>query len=264
MVMAALLASIVTFSGHPASAVGTDACADSRESTMDSSYQTGIFPLKERDLPVIVFDGAVLFTAGMTIDADGAPNAYGPHNHGLDYTASAKGAHGWVSVVTDRSGRPVVQKIGPYRGYYISTTSLRQGHAHNLTDPRQYVDATRIPYIALPPDFAAQFGIRLGDLARVTNHANGSSAYAVFADVGPRGRIGEGSIALARKLGIPSNPRRDSAAEGVTYLVFPGSTLPSGGLITAAKIRSRAVRLYHSWGGTERVSGCALAVAPIR
>src|SRR5205807_6172440 len=110
-----------------------------------------LFALKDRNLPVLKLSGAVMFTAGMTIDADGAPNAYGPKNRGLDFTANARGATGWVALVTNTKGRPVVQKTGPYRGYYVSTTSLLQ---QNITDPRnpkKYLDATRIPYIALPP-----------------------------------------------------------------------------------------------------------------
>jgi hypothetical protein len=214
-----------------------------------------VFALKTEDLPVFTIHGGVLFTAGMTIDADGAPNAYGPKNSGLDYTANARGAGEWVSLVTDRKGRPIVQRTGPYRGYYVSTTSLEQENISDLRDPRRYLDARRIPYIALPPDFARQFGIGLGDLARVVNTQTGRSAYAIFADVGPKGRIGEGSIALANKLGIPSNPRHDSVADGVTYLIFPGSALSTTRAITRARINSAGARLYRTWS---KRKNCAL------
>jgi hypothetical protein len=250
-----LLASTVTLSNPATKGVRYDRPpAQSQES--DCSFQTDIFPLRDQDLMVSSADGGVLFEAGMTIDADGAPNAYGPHNRGLDYTANARGAEGWVSLVTNRNGHPVIQKSGPYRGYYVSTTSLQQGNSRNERDPRRYIDATRIPYIALPPDFASKFEIHLGDLAVVVNRANGLAAYAIFADVGPKGRIGEGSIALARQLGIPSNPRHDSAVDGVIYLVFPGSAPPAGSRITVFKVRSSASRLYRRWGGTERLEAC--------
>jgi Fungal chitosanase of glycosyl hydrolase group 75 len=218
------------------------------------------FPLKERDLSVIKSDGGILFTAGMTIDADGAPNAYGPHNRGLDYTANAKGAHGWAALVTNEKGRPVIQKSGPYRGYYVSTTSLQQVNAGDERSPKRYVDATKIPYIALPQDFARTFDIKLGDLAVVVNQANGRSAYAIYADVGPKGRIGEGSIALAKALGIPANPRHDSAVDGIAYLIFPGSGQDNGG-ITARRVKSTAARIYHRWGGAQRLRTCDLLVA---
>src|SRR2546423_15158943 len=156
------------------------------------------FALKTRDLPVWELGGGVLFTEGMTVDADGAPNAYGPKNKGLDYTANARSAHGWAALVTNRQGNPVRQKSGPYRGFYVSTTSLEQRSVTDVANPKRYVDARTIPYVALPRDFADRFGIALGDLMVVFNERNGRSAYAIYADVGPRGRIGEGSIAWLR------------------------------------------------------------------
>jgi hypothetical protein len=71
--------------------------------------------LQSRKLAVHINSGAVLFSAGMQIDADGAPNAYGPNNTGLDYTANAKNGDNWVGVATDSSGKPVVQRSGRYR-----------------------------------------------------------------------------------------------------------------------------------------------------
>lgn len=224
----------------------------------DCSSQSENFPLTDNDLPVIHSNSAILFTAGMTIDADGAPNAYAPHNRGLDYTANARGAHGWVALVTNDDGRPIVQKRGTFRGFYVSTTSLQQPNVDNLRNPKRHIDAIKVPYIALPSDFARRFNIQLGDFAVVLNQANGRSAYAVFADVGPKGRIGEGSIALAKQLGIPANPRHDSAEGGITYLIFPGSALSPDRDVTARRVKSSAAWLYHRWGGTQRLRGCEL------
>ncbi|HEY6253759.1 MAG TPA: glycoside hydrolase family 75 protein [Candidatus Angelobacter sp.] len=224
----------------------------------DCLFQSESYQLKKQELTVARATDGIFFTAGMTIDADGAPNAYAPHNRGLDYTANARGAHGWVALVTSQSGHPVIQKHGAYRGYYVSTTSLQQSNMYDERDPKKYIDATKVPYIALPPDFAKRFNIILGDLALVLNRANGRSAYAIFADVGPKGRIGEGSIALAKRLGIPADPRHDSAEDGVTYLIFPGSALPADRHITARNIKSSAARLYHRWGGTQRLRSCEL------
>src|SRR5215470_16283394 len=235
-----------------------DRVLNDRHSRNLCSVEPELFPLKHQDLSVINADGGILFTAGMTIDADGAPNAYGPHNRGLDYTANARGAHGWVALVTNEKGHPLLQKSGPYRGYYISTTSLQQGNVSDLRNPRKYIDATKISYIALPSDFAKRFDISLGDLAVVVNRANGRSAYAIFADVGPRGRIGEGSIALARALGIPANPRHDSAEDGITYLIFPSSGSAREDHITARGVRSAAARRYRQWGGRQRLDACEL------
>lgn len=232
------------------------AALNERQSGDDCALQAETFALKKQDLTVINTEGGILFTAGMTIDADGAPNAYAPHNRGLDYTANARGTGRWVALVTNQNGRPVIQKSGRYRGYYVSTTSLQQESVTDLRDPKRYVDATRIPYIALPQDFARKFDITLGDLAVVVNQANGRSAYAIFADVGPKGRVGEGSIALAKALGIPADPRHDSVADGVTYLIFPGSRLQDGKHTTARSIKASATRLYRRWGGRQRLSSC--------
>src|SRR5260370_24356903 len=43
------------------------------------------FALKKQDLAVYKTNGGVLFTAVMTIYADGAPTPYAPTNHGLAY-----------------------------------------------------------------------------------------------------------------------------------------------------------------------------------
>ena len=214
------------------------------------------FPLNDQDLTVINWGGGILFSAGMTIDADGAPNAYAPHDGGLDYTSNARGPQGWVAVVTSEGGRPVIQRSGPYRGYYVSTTSLEQGNVRDERNPKRYIDATRVPYIALPPDFVRTFGIHLGDRAVVVNQANGRSAYAIFADVSPKGRIGEGSIALAKALGIHANPRYDGVEDGITYLIFPGSAVHTKGHITARTVRISAARLYRKWGGRETLRSC--------
>ena len=145
---------------------------------------------------------------------------------------------------------------GPYRGYYVSTTSLEQSDIRDLRSPKRYIDATKVSYIALPQDFARTFDIHLGDLAVVVNQANGQSAYAIYADVGPGGRIGEGSVALAKALGIPANPRHDSVADGVTYLIFPGSRPSSDDRVTARNIKLLAAREYRRWGGRQRLRTC--------
>lgn len=227
----------------------------------DCSLPRVTFPLNTQDLAVIRTQGGILFTAGMTIDADGAPNAYAPHNRGLDYTANARGAEGWVALVTNENGQPVIQKTGQYRGYYVSTTSLQQGNVSDERSPKRYIDATKISYIALPQDFAKTFDIHLGDLAVVVNQANGRSAYAIFADVGPRGRIGEGSVALAKALGIPADPRHDSVPDRVTYLIFPGSGLPSESRTTARGIKASAARRYRRWGGRQKLRACVTPLA---
>jgi len=218
--------------------------------------------MKEGTVSVASISSAVLFEAGLAIDADGAPNAYGPHDKGLDLTVHARSRNGWAGVLVDHRGQPVVQKRGPYRGYYVSTTSLVDANARRDADPRKYVDARKIPYIVLPLEVARRFGIRLGDLAVVSNQNNGRFAYALYADVGPSGKLGEGSIALAKTLGLPANPRAGGAEDGIRFLVFPGSGHGPGKLRTLKEINRSAAKLYKTWGGSNRLNACELLSPP--
>jgi hypothetical protein len=123
-------------------------------------------------------NGNVYFKAGMTIDADGAPDARR----------------------IDRSGS--------------TSTSLR--YADNSS-----VNAHEVPYIVLPGGQYQKYGIHPGDMAAV--RYNGQVTFAVFADVGPGNKIGEGSMNLAAQLGISNNPTRGGVSGGVEYIVIPGS-----------------------------------------
>src|SRR5262249_50584719 len=115
-------------------------------------------PLRLGRIPVQQAGNAVLFHAGMYIDADGAPNAYAPNNKGLDFTANAKTGDRFSSIVLNGDGRPLLQRSGRYKGFYISTTSMRQAGG-SPSSPATYVNAARIPYFVLPPEFADQFHV---------------------------------------------------------------------------------------------------------
>ena len=82
---------------------------------------------------------------------------------------------------------------------------------------------------------------RGGDIAAVSYR--GRVAYAIYGDRGPRTKIGEGSIALARALGIPSDPVRGGTQGGVTYIVFPGSGTGRG--LDQAEIDRRGAELLR-------------------
>jgi hypothetical protein len=210
-----------------------------------------------RTFPVQKIGRAVLFHAGMSVDADGAPNAYAPRNKGLDFIANAKNGGRFVGVATRADGEPIVQRSGRFKGFYVSTTSLRNA-AGSVSAAGTYVDATKIPYIVLPPEFMEQFGVALGDLAVVINRKNGKSSPAIFADTGPRGKIGEGSIALARALGLDANPRRGgTSTPSIAYLVFPRSGLGPGKLRTAKEIKGSALKAFREWGGAKRLKACS-------
>ena len=209
------------------------------------------------------------FQAGMAMDADGAPNAYHPANTGIDFLKNAgyppaPGRKPW-GIVTDAAGNPVIQgKNDPFPGYYVSPTSLGDA-SRPRSDPRRYVDSTQIPYIALPKAMATRLSAKLGDFATVINSKNRRISHAIFADIGPAGKLGEGSIALAQALG--HNPFvvgkvRSGISSGVIYIVFPGSGNDKPR--TVAEINSEGEKLFKSWGGMTRVKACFFPVESMR
>ena len=194
---------------------------------------------------------AIAFSAGMTIDADGAYRAYHPNSaKGLDYLANAGKPGNWWALVTHNgkpSGIPVIQKANdPAPGYYISTTSLQDEGCERI-DPRRYVDSESIPFFVLPK--GATCGAELGDFGYAIDTRRKTEYGCVFADIGPKDHIGEGSIALARALGIPFNPRKGGTVQGVVYMVFPGSG--SGWPLSNEEIQEKAGELFGDWGGME-------------
>lgn len=195
--------------------------------------------------------GAILFKAKMAIDADGSPRAYGPGNTGLDYTANAGSSGNWWGVVTDSYGNPVIQGSGdPYPGMYVSTTSLVNS-SYGTTNPLRYTNSEAVPFFVLPSAVTALGNISLGDIAYVYNTSNGMGCYAVFADGGPAGKLGEGSIYLANQLGINSNPRTGGTASGIIdYIVFPQSGAGQGTIPSISQINSIGTAKITSVGGT--------------
>ena len=193
----------------------------------------------------------VAFKSGMTVDADGSPRAYHPNGRGLDALGNAGRPGNWWGLATDRAGRPFVQgPDAPAPGYYVSTTALQDGR-YAASDPRRYVDSEKVPFIAIPPQLRGQ-GVQLGDLVAVRNERTGKTAFAVVADVGPRGKLGEGSIRLAEELGLSADPRRGGAGSGISYVAFPGSG--TGRPLGAESIQDRGCALYAAWGGDAQLA----------
>lgn len=198
---------------------------------------------------------AFFFSAGMAIDADGAPDAYHPENIGKDHLGNAGRPGNWWALVTDTgepSGTPLIQQAGdPNPGFYISATAL-QDHTRPTRDPKRYVNSNTIPYLVLPSN--QREGARLGDLGFTVNRVNGKSSPAIFADLGPKNKLGEGSIALAERLGIPANPRHGGASRGIVYVVFPGSG--NGKPKTFQEIEGESRTLFDAWGGMRQLDAC--------
>lgn len=208
------------------------------------------------------------FKAGMAIDADGAPSAYHPKNKGIDGIEHAGEPGNWWALVTDNGkpdGKPVVQsKSDPYPGYYISATALYD-ETKKRTDPKRYVDSSKIPYVVLPQNNNEEFlkltNIKLGDFAVAYNTTNRKLVYAIFADTSlffaggiEEYRFGEGSIALANALSVPSNPRHGGVQKGLFYVFFPGSG--NGKPRTIAEINREGAKLFKQWGGIPQIIAC--------
>ncbi|MGE0560562.1 MAG: T9SS type A sorting domain-containing protein [Flavobacteriales bacterium] len=206
--------------------------------------------------------GAILYRAKMAIDADGCPRAYGPNNSGLDWTANAGYPGNWWGIVTDVNGDPVIQGPGdPYPGMYVSSTSLVQTGYSN-SNPLRYVDSENIPYIALPSALQSLANIAKGDLAYVRNTTNGNTCFAYFADTGPGGKLGEGSMALAVALGINSSPKTGGTSQPILdYVVFPQSGLGQGNHLSVAQINSMGQAELTAAGGLT-LPDCLNAQAP--
>jgi hypothetical protein len=185
------------------------------------------------------------FVSAMNIDADGSPHAYHPvSDSGLDKLANAGHKGNWWGIVTE-NGKPVVQdSTCPAPGFYVSTTSL-QDASKKISDPLRYVNSETIPYFVLPNNKTILAEVKTGDFAYVYNLRNGKNSYAIFADVGPKDKIGEGSIALAKKLGINSSPRTGGIADSVLYYVFPQSG--NGKPRTIAEIDSLGKLKYEEY-----------------
>jgi Fungal chitosanase of glycosyl hydrolase group 75 len=209
-------------------------------------------PIREVPIWQIPGTSAIFFVTGMTIDADGAPNAYNPDNTGLDDISNAGEPGHWEGILADRDGNPILQgPDDPYPGYYVSCTALFD-RTKAPTDPLRYVDASKIPYVVLPHEVASETGARPGDFAVVVNLRNGKSSDAIFGDVGT---LGEGSIALARNLGIWPDARNGGRRRGILYLIFPGSGSHQPRSIE--EIDGEADRLLQAWGGLEKLTSCA-------
>ncbi len=192
---------------------------------------------------------AIVFEAGLAIDADGAPDAYGPDGLGLDHLANAGKPGNWWAIVTEdgtASGRPVVQgPSDPAPGHYVSTTAL-EDRFRPRTSPARYVDSAKMPYVVLSPSLLQPKGpARLGDFAVVRR--DGRTVFAIVADIGPKNQLGEGSIALARALGVSSDPKRGGVKSGVTFVVLPGSG--NGKPVTIDELERQGRRAWENAGG---------------
>jgi hypothetical protein len=208
-------------------------------------------------------DGAFAWIAGANIDADGAPDAYAPPgaaHPGRDFIGNAHKnprdlSSPYVGVVTDANGDPVVQGAGdPVPGDLVPGTSLK-----DLTkaqrDPRRYVDSSVVPYYVLPPELR-DLGLDFGDLGYGVHVQTHRCQGLIAGDGGPRGKIGEVSIAGADGLGVPSSPKNGGTDQRVIAVVFfPESRSDPAWPRDVNEFCAAAAARLTAWGGLQRLLG---------
>lgn len=190
-------------------------------------------------------DKSVTFSAGATLDGDGANGQFGglpcyapPSYPGgtLDLLANAGHPGNWFGIVTNNgkvTETPIVQSAtDPCPGAFVSATSLhlfdRSGGRLPPSSPFRYVDSATVPFIAVPPMIIhGVAGTVLGCRCVVTNSSTGKSVEAVVADVGPAKHLGEISVACAKAISVPvgkTHPASTGGASSPTihYQLFPG------------------------------------------
>lgn len=183
-------------------------------------------------------DGSVDFMGEFTVDADGSPRAYGPPGtKPLDYLANAGYPGNWWGIATNSKGVPIIQGPNdPFPGYYVSTTSYKNpGFKHG--DPRRELNSEIVPFIVVPlPVIRMVKGIVLGCKAMVIDEGTGLSYEAMVGDAGPATHLGEGSIALAKGLKLPSNPKNGGSSQRRFRNIFwPGIVAPGHRLFPLSK-----------------------------
>lgn len=93
------------------------------------------------------------------------------------------------------------------------------------------INSDVVPGIVVPPEIIkAVRGVVMGCKAFVIY--KGRSCDAVVFDVGPHNKLGEGSAALARRLGINPDPNKGGVDEQcVTYRIWPGMPAKVDGIL---------------------------------
>lgn len=195
-------------------------------------------------------DNALMFVAGMAINADGDEMAYGPPGTTpLDYLANAGSPGNWWGITTDSSGQPYIQKsYHRAPGYYVSSTALANP-TFPESNPDRFLDSSSIPFFVLPSAFGQ--GSKLGDLGFAYNTETQDNNFMIYGDVGPKNKIGEGSINLANTLSIDANPKSGGTTKKIVcYWFVPGSGKGWQPVDTWWIAASKA---FSAWGGLDRL-----------
>lgn len=99
-------------------------------------------------------------------------------------------------------------------------------------DPNAYIDSELIPYIAIPRVIQMKArGVVMGCLVECRNMRTGTVVQGMVADIGPRTKTGEVSIAMARSLGLLASPRVGGTDDYIIkYVIHPNKTYVGGAI----------------------------------
>ncbi len=219
----------------------------------------------------------IFATKEVKVDADGAPNAYHPDDIGLNCTkgvgfkgldclanAGYPNSNWWHSVLLPDPTNPskaYVQKSGPYKGFFVSQTSLKD-HDKKDIQTDKYVDARSVPYLVFPGNFFKKKGTGiLGDLGYAINVENGRASPFIVAEVGPPdAHLGEMSIALSVALGgSRPNPRTgEGTPKGkILYVIFLRSAKSPAWPVSTDTLSSTVTSFLEGIGGSKALLNCA-------
>ena len=157
--------------------------------------------------------------------------------------------------------KPCIIKEGEYKGYFASGTALKNDVSGSDCDVENQVNALKVPGLVLvggADNILKQYGARLGDLVIAYNAVNQKIVYAVINDIGPKDRLGEGSVLLNKLLlDKPDFPK--NRAETFSFITKNTivSIIPASKDFEIAKpytlenIQSRALKWLNEQGFTD-------------
>jgi len=184
----------------------------------------------------------IIEKADADIDADGANGqsgaraAYMVGDRGTEFLANGGmgmvggrvvGIKSWYKdiVLLDPNGEPRLF------GNVIASKTAYRWPTKKEDTLDAYIDSETIPYICVPPEIIAGVkGYVMGCKCIVRHRVSGKTASGMVADVGPRRKIGEISIEMARELGLNPSPRTGGEDKPLLdYFIFPNIHARIGG-----------------------------------
>jgi hypothetical protein len=185
----------------------------------------------------------------MSIDSDGAPTSYAPPGSGLkalDVLGDGGWPHTWYGGPKGPDGKWIIQGTSdPAPGYIVTSTSWQNGPNDRQTS---YVPADTVPYWVIP-ETTGMAPLGSVGIAYRPKFSSGVFGF-VVADEGPPTHYGEGSMALASKLGVDPSPVDGGCSGGIYTLLFIGNKIEFG---TWDQIQGLATGLFDQWGGLPRL-----------